>query len=194
MSLKERSYSVLIVSSSDSFNTYIKALLPDSEFTFKQFAPTLSGGKRFLLERDFDFIIINSPLSDGTGIRFAIDAGNKNGAVVLLVVKNDIYNEVYEKVSEYGVFSLPLPTTKTILTHSIQWLITAKERMCILENKTVSFEEKMKEIRLVNRAKWVLIDKLKMSEPDAHRYIEKQAMDRCVSKKTIAENIINTYL
>ena len=55
-------------------------------------------------------------------------------------------------------------------------------------------EEKMKEIRLVNRAKWVLIDELKMSEADAHRYIEKQAMDRCVSRREIAEEIISTYL
>ena len=55
-------------------------------------------------------------------------------------------------------------------------------------------EEKMKEIRLVNRAKWVLIDELKMSEADAHRYIEKQAMDRCVSRRKIAEEIISTYL
>ena len=51
----------------------------------------------------------------------------------------------------------------------------------------------MEEIRIVNRAKWLLIDSLKMSEPDAHRYIEKQAMDRCVSKKEIAESIIKTY-
>jgi len=51
----------------------------------------------------------------------------------------------------------------------------------------------MNEIRLVNRAKWLLISELKMTEPDAHRYIEKQAMDRCVSKRRIAEEIIKTY-
>jgi response regulator NasT len=54
-------------------------------------------------------------------------------------------------------------------------------------------EEKMAEIRLVNRAKWVLISELKMEEPQAHRYIEKQAMDRCVPRRTIAEEIIKLY-
>ena len=29
-----------------------------------------------------------------------------------------------------------------------------------------------------------------MSEPDAHRYIEKSAMDRCVRKIRIAEEIL----
>ncbi|MBQ2927928.1 MAG: ANTAR domain-containing protein, partial [Oscillospiraceae bacterium] len=56
-----------------------------------------------------------------------------------------------------------------------------------------SIEEKMEEIRIVNRAKWLLISELKFDEPGAHRYIEKQAMDRCVSRKDIAEEIITTY-
>ena len=51
----------------------------------------------------------------------------------------------------------------------------------------------MAEIRLVNKAKWLLISELKMSEPDAHRYIEKQAMDRCIAKRAIAEEIIKLY-
>ncbi len=51
----------------------------------------------------------------------------------------------------------------------------------------------MKEISLVNRAKWLLIDRLKMSEEEAHRYIEKSAMDDCVSKSVIAQGIIKTY-
>ena len=42
-----------------------------------------------------------------------------------------------------------------------------------METKSASLEEKMKEIRTVNRAKWILIEQLKMTEPDAHRYIEK---------------------
>ena len=61
------------------------------------------------------------------------------------------------------------------------------------EKKTLSVEEKMEEIRIVNRAKWLLISELKMDEPQAHRYIEKQAMDRCISRKEIAEEIIRTY-
>ncbi|MBR6052916.1 MAG: ANTAR domain-containing protein, partial [Clostridia bacterium] len=61
------------------------------------------------------------------------------------------------------------------------------------QKKTLSIEEKMNEIRLVNRAKWLLISELKMTEANAHRYIEKQAMDRCVSRRRVAEEIIKTY-
>ena len=48
----------------------------------------------------------------------------------------------------------------------------------------------MQEIRLVNRAKWVLIEQRHMDEPTAHRYIEKLAMDRCVTRRLIAEEIL----
>ena len=51
----------------------------------------------------------------------------------------------------------------------------------------------MEEIRLVNRAKWLLISELKMDEAAAHRYIEKQAMDRCTSKSEIARGVIRMY-
>ena len=37
------------------------------------------------------------------------------------------------------------------------------------------------------------IEQLKMTEAEAHRHIEKQAMDRCCSKKEISLGIIKTY-
>lgn len=52
----------------------------------------------------------------------------------------------------------------------------------------------MAEIRLVNKAKWFLISELSMSEPEAHRYIEKQAMDRCIPKRSIAEELSRLIL
>ena len=51
----------------------------------------------------------------------------------------------------------------------------------------------MEEIRLANRAKMLLMQNLKMTEQEAHRYIEKEAMDRGLKKTAVAENIIKTY-
>ena len=76
---------------------------------------------------------------------------------------------------------------------ALSWLSSARERLRKSEKKTLSIEEKMEEIRIVNRAKWLLISELKMDEQGAHRYIEKQAMDRCISKRIVAEEIIKTY-
>ena len=66
-------------------------------------------------------------------------------------------------------------------------------RSTVCHYLTEMTEEKIDEIRLVNRAKWLLIECLSMTEADAHRYIEKQAMDLRLSKREVAENIIKTY-
>ena len=42
----------------------------------------------------------------------------------------------------------------------------------------------------MNRAKWSLIQHRGMSETEAHHYLEKQAMERCVSKRVIIEEIL----
>ena len=194
MSLKERIYSVLIVSAAENLNTALTALLPESKYSPVHVVSRVSAAKRSFAEREYDYVIINSPLPDDTGTRFAIDACNSKGTVVLLMVRAELHAEIYDKVAEHGVFTLPKPTSKPTIITALSWMSSARERLRKAEKKTLSIEEKMEEIRIVNRAKWLLISEIKMDEPSAHRYIEKQAMGRCISKREVAEEIIKTYL
>lgn len=194
MSLKERVYSVLVISAKENFNASLQSLLPESKYAPVQMVSSVSLAKRVLLERSFDFVFINTPLPDDFGTRFAIEISGNKGTVILLLVRNEVYEEVCDIVTEYGILTLPKPASKQMVAHTLNFMAGIRERLRKLEKKSLSMEEKMKEIRLINRAKWVLIDELKMSEADAHRYIEKQAMDRCVSRREIAEEIISTYL
>ena len=193
MSLKERIYSILIVSATDSFTSAFADLLPEARYSPVDTVTSISVAKRVLAEKTYDFVIINAPLPDDAGTRFAIDTCTTKQSAVLLLVKNDIHAGIHDRVAEYGVFTLPKPISKVTMTHALNWLESARERLRQFEKKSISIEDKMAEIRLVNKAKWLLISELKMSEPDAHRYVEKQAMDRCVSRRCIAEEIIKTY-
>ena len=193
MSLRERVYSILIVSVTDKFTSAFADLLLETRYSPIHTAASVSAAKRMLAEKTFDFVIINAPLPDDIGTRFAIDTCTSKQSAVLLLVKNDIHADIHDKVVEYGVFTLPKPTSKPTLIHALRWMESSRERLRQFEQKSLSIKEKMAEIRLVNKAKWILISELKMNEPDAHRYIEKQAMDRCVTKQTIAEEIIKTY-
>lgn len=51
----------------------------------------------------------------------------------------------------------------------------------------------VEEIRLVNRAKLILIKMRGMSEGEAHRFIVRSAMDRCVRKRAVAQEIIDYH-
>lgn len=193
MSLKERCYSVLVVSAAEKLNIALSDILPESRYQPIKIVSSVNEGKRVWSERSYDFVIINSPLPDDAGIRFAIDLGNAKGTVVLLCVRAELHDVIRERVSEYGVFTLSKPLSRPVLSLALNWMASTRERLRKLEKKTLSVEEKMEEIRLFNRAKWLLISELKMDEPQAHHYIEKQAMDRCISKKEVAEEIIKTY-
>ncbi len=192
MALEQRAYSVLVVSSAEKFNESISKLLPEAKYHTVSFVGSINAAKRELLERPYDFIFVNSPLPDDFGTRFAIDA-TVGSQIVLLFVRNDQYDDIYSRAVNHGVFTIHKPTSAPMVTQSLDFMCATRERLRRLQKKATTVEEKMEEIRLINRAKWLLIDNLKMTEPDAHHYIEKQAMDRCITRREAAENIIRTY-
>lgn len=193
MNFKEQAYSVLVVSSSEKFNAALPDVFSVPTFSPVQIVSGVSVAKRALSEREFDFVVVNSPVGDDVGVRFSIDAVAASNAVVLFLAKTEQYDLTYEKLAEHGVFLLQKPISRSIFGIALDWLVSAREGLRKNQKKTLSIEEKMNEIRLVNRAKWLLISELKMTEPNAHRYIEKQAMDRCISRRQVAEEIIRTY-
>ncbi|MBP5207030.1 MAG: ANTAR domain-containing protein [Clostridia bacterium] len=193
MSLKERVYSILLVSASENLNRSLTELFPPQKYGPVSTVGDVSAAKRKLAEYDYDFVIVNSPLPDEDGMRFSVDAVGRKNTVVMLLVRAEQYPEFFDRAAEFGVFLLSKPLSRSSVTLALDWLSSARERLRQTEKRVLSFEEKMDEIRLVNRAKWILISELKMTEPDAHRYIEKQAMDRCTTKRGVAEDIIKTY-
>ncbi len=184
---------MLIVSASDKLNRALPELFPAPVFSPLNVVDNVSAAERAAAERDFDVLIVNSPLPDDPGLRFALDCAASRGSVVLLLARAEQYDDAYDKLVSGGVFLLKKPASRQSFLLAADWLVSARELLRGRERKSVSLEDKMNEIRLVNRAKWLLIAQLGMSEPDAHRYIEKTAMDRCVGKRLIAEEIIKTY-
>lgn len=193
MEFTERRYSVLLVSSSPKFNESMLALLPESRFYPVAAVSDVSSARRRLLESKYDIVIINAPLPDDFGTRLALNICDNSGAGVLLLVKAEHYPDINGRVSPFGVLALPKPTTSQAVSQSLQLLCGTRERLRRMEQKTASIEEKMEEIRIINRAKLLLMEQLKMTEKEAHRFIEKQAMDRCVTRITIAQSILSTY-
>ena len=60
MSLRERFYSILIVSATDSFTSAFADLLPETKYYPIHNVTSVSAAKRALAEKTFDFVIINA--------------------------------------------------------------------------------------------------------------------------------------
>ncbi len=193
MELREQVYSLLVVSAAEKFNRSLSELLPENIYFPVKTVADVGSAKRELLERGYDLVIINTPLPDDFGTRLAVDICQGSSTGVLLFVKAEHYPDVNAKVMPYGVLTLSKPTSAQMILQTLVLLCGTRERLKFMEKKAATLEDKMEEIRIVNRAKWLLISELKMSEEDAHRYIEKQAMDRCITRRAMAESIIRTY-
>ena len=147
MCLKKSVYSTLIVSASANFNTALYGLLPESKCSPAHTCSSISAAKRVFAEQEFDFVLINSPLPDDTGVRFAIDVCKSKNCVALLLVRSELHDEIYEKVFPWGVFTLAKPTSRTALIRALDWMVSTRERLRNLEKKALSIEEKMEEVK-----------------------------------------------
>lgn len=185
--------SVLIVSASVKAEDYLRDILSGGSFAPVASAKSVSEAKRMQLENQYDIVIINTPLPDDLGIEFAEQLCEDSSVGVLLFVKNELFEQVSCKVEDYGVLTFSRPGSRQSITQAVRLIAATHNRLAAFERKAVKLEAKMKEIRLINRAKWLLIDRFNMSEAEAHKYIEKTAMDNCVKRGEIAENIIRTY-
>lgn len=192
-SSSERVYKVALVSSSEKFNGAMLPLLPKNRFSPISVYRDSKSARRVIFKEKPDIVIINTPLPDDFGTSLALDVSETDGVCVLLFTRAENYSELSSVLAPHGVLTLPKPTSPELTEEVVELMCATRERLRRIEIKKSFAEERMEDIRVVNKAKWFLIEQLKMTEQEAHRYIEKQAMDRCVTKRVIAENILSTY-
>ncbi len=183
---------ILIVSRhekrTDIYKELISAVLPADCFC------TSTGGKayRLLMENPFSIVIILAPLEDEFGDDIAKTAAKTN-AGVLLVVKSEIYEAMRQKTRDSGIFLFTPEMGRRVFGYAIDMLIAMHRRLSANAPQTEMLQQKIKDIRMVDRAKCLLIQYSKMTEAEAHRFIEQQSMQNRVSQREIAEKILQTY-
>lgn len=192
MATEKRKYRVLVADSGDKIYEYISQSLPRGDYDPIVKAGDAGEVRRMMLDTPADIVIINTPLRDEFGTELAIDLA-EGTAGVLLLVKNELYDQVCYKAEDSGVLTLGKPTSRQGFYSAIKLLTAMTARLSRLEKVNHTLQEKMADIRVVNRAKWLLIEHHHMKEQDAHYFIEKQAMDTRLSRREVAENIIRSY-
>lgn len=180
--------SILIVSASEQFDTIVKRSLKD--FITIEIRKSGSQARRCTLERDFDLVVINTPLPDETGEELALDIAEHSRASVLIVTPRDIYDEVLERVTDRGILAVARPFQRGLIDKAIRYMVSVQSRIYVLQARVDSAEEKLEEFKQVSRAKSLLMEEKHMTEDEAHRFIGKLAMDNGVSRGRVAQEIL----
>ncbi len=185
--------SVLIVTASEQNKEFFNKLLFAVYVTDITFVNNCAEARRIVSQKDFDVILVNTPLSDEFGYELAEQLTQNTTSGIMLIVKSDIADAVFEKVADYGVLVISKPISRQLFYQSLRLVAATRARMLHLRNENIKLKNKVEEIRIINRAKCILIQYLSMTEPQAHRYLEKQAMDMRMTKLEVAKRVLNTY-
>ena len=186
----DKQYSILIVSSSEQFNTVARKVLPNGKFNVVETKKSISAAKRELITRPYDLILVNAPLTDGFGTQFVMEVRERRSMGIIIAVPGEVHGDISDKLADQGIIAIAKPIVTKNLEVQIRLLLAMLENVKEAERKVTRIEEKMEEVRLVSRAKLVLIQK-GMSEEEAHDYIIKQAMNTGQTKKSVAEDILD---
>ncbi len=185
-------YKVLVAGANDKTFALLQTLLPGSSYEPPMRAGSAGEAKRMAMDCSLDIAILNAPMRDEFGTQLAVDLARDNAGVVLLV-PGESYDQVCYQVEDEGVLTLSKPLTQQTLQSAIRLATALRGKLLRMDQKSRALQEKMADIRTVNRAKWLLIEQLRMTESEAHYYIERQAMDMRLSRREVAENIIRSY-
>ena len=183
--------SVLIVSGSEKGIEYFEELAGPS-FSQIVHAQSAAQAAELVMHTPFDVVIVNAPLADELGDGFAVRCTENSYAGVLLLIKAELADTA-AAAENAGVLVLTKPAGKGAIQSAVKLACAVGRRLFKAQSKADTLKSTMDELKTVNRAKWLLIGKLGMNEADAHRYIEKLAMDTRQTRREIAESVIKTY-
>ncbi|BDC96765.1 MULTISPECIES: ANTAR domain-containing response regulator [Treponema] len=185
--------SVLLVSNTSSTMQIISGLFVSQPISRIVPAQSCTEARRSLLESEFDLVIIDTPLPDEFGDDFALHAAESSGSGVVILVDGIRLEDFGCIFEDSGIFALPKPVSPEVFLQAVKLLIASRRQVQRVEAENRKLLQKIEELRMVSRAKCVLIQTLKMTEAQAHRYIEKQSMDLRLTRTAVAENVLRTY-
>ena len=185
-------YKVLVAGANDKTFALLQTLLPGSNYDPPLRAGSAGEAKRMALDYAVDIAILNAPMRDEFGTQLALDLARDNVGVLLLV-PGESFDGVRDQVEDEGVMTLSKPLTRQTLEMGLHMITALRGKLLQMDRRNRALQEKMTDIRTINRAKWLLIEQLRMTESEAHYYIERQAMDTRLSRREVAENIIRSY-
>lgn len=185
---------ILLCAGSDRNLEALSALIQSiAEADIEAVMSAADARKHISERRDADLVIINTPLKDEQGIKMAMQLSEENSLPVLLITGQESYERFGHDAKARGVAVISRPVDRKIFSAAIEIMLAAGAVVAKLKNEADELRERLEEVKLVNRAKAMLISNLNMTEAQAHRYIEKHAMDMRLSRKIIAQNVLKTY-
>jgi response regulator NasT len=136
---------------------------------------------------DLAILDVKMPVLDG------ISAAEKIISVApVLMLTAFSQKELIERANDAGAMAYVVkPFTINDLLPAIEISISRHRQMKSLEAEVADLYDRFETRKVIDRAKGILMQALKLSEPEAFSWIQRAAMDRRITMKEVAEAVIN---
>jgi response regulator NasT len=162
-----------------------------TEAGYEVVASASNGAQALEMVAEFapDLVIfdIKMPHLDG------ISAAQKiNGRCAILFLTAFSQKELIERANEAGALAYVVkPFTVSDLTPSIEIAIARFKELKALESEVADIHQRLETRKSIERAKGILMEALKLSEPQAFSWIQSEAMDKRITMKAVADAVID---
>jgi two-component system, response regulator PdtaR len=137
-----------------------------------------------------DIVIMDVKMPVMDGITAAEEIGRERICPVVMLTAFS-QTELVERARDAGVMAYVVkPFTSGDVTPALDIALSRWAELKTLEHEVADLGERLETRKAVDRAKGVLMSKLKISEADAFRWIQKTAMDRRMGMREVAEAVV----
>jgi len=182
----------LLVTTSEKDSVFFSGFLKAASINQIISLQSCESAGELVQKQDFDLIIVDS-FPDKSGLNFCRQEAAKGVSQIILMVDSDAFDQVSAACEEDGILVIVKPVDKYLLWSALSLVKSVHNRVKQVQAENTYLKQNIEDIRIINRAKLILISNMQMNENEAHRYIEKQAMNMRTSRRIIAEGILKRY-
>ena len=140
------------------------------------------------LRPDLVIMDVKMPGLDGISAAEQISAQRLAPVVILTAFSQ---RELVQRASDAGALAyLIKPFTKADLVPAIEVAVSRFQEISALDSEVSSLRERLEVRKLLDRAKGVLQAERGITEADAFRWLQKTSMDRRLTMKAVAEEVL----
>ena len=94
---------------------------------------------------------------------------------------------------EAGALIVTKPVNLLLFEQIVKVGMACRNRLMMYKEQTARLQTRYEELKVIDRAKCLLIEHMRITEEEAHRVIEKEAMDSRMSRVRVAKKVLDRF-
>lgn len=112
----------------------------------------------------------------------------------VIFATNNLNSAFYEKLKTMNIFAYIIkPVNPEQLYQTVEFSINNISKVKSLQEKIEHLETELINRKKIDRAKGIVMERLRISESEAYKYLRKKSMDKCISMDILSDKIIKKY-